>query len=157
MRIVTAFIAVALLGSAPLASSFAQRGMAPPRLSIQSLEPLASNAGEQTFRAVVLVDNMNTEPMKIKNIEFQMRLGNHGILDGRTGPLVIDPLDQKTVTLDISSEIVASLSYLLQFAEGPDQTLPYEIFGKVMFERRMIDPVQFSGKGRVPLVLSGER
>jgi len=156
MRIVTALIAAALLCSAPL-SSFAQRGMAPPRLAVQSLEPLPSSPGEQYFRAVLLVDNMNDEPMKIRNIEFQVRLGNHGILDGHTGPLVIEALDQQTLVVEIGSAIVASLSYLLQFAEGPDNTLPYEIFGKLTMERKMIDPVQFSGRGRVPLVLSGER
>ena len=108
MRFVTAFIAAALVSSGSLGTALAQRGAAPPRLSIQSLEPLPSSAGEQTFRAVVLVDNMNTEPMKIKNIEFQMRLGNHGILDGRTGPLVVEALDQESVVIEISSEIVAT-------------------------------------------------
>jgi hypothetical protein len=157
MRILTSFLAAALLCGAPLGDSFAQRGAAPPRLAVQSLEPLPSNAGEQSFRAVLLVDNMNTEPMKIRNIEFQMRLGNHGILDGHTGPLMIEALDQQTVVLELTSQIVASLSYLSQFAEGPDNTLPYEIFGKLTLDRRRIDPIQFGGKGRVPLVMSGDR
>ena len=52
MRIVTAFIAVVLLGSAPLGTSLAQRGVNPPGVTVTSLEPLPRSGGEQRFRAI---------------------------------------------------------------------------------------------------------
>lgn len=157
MRVLTWFVAVALLSSAPLGRSVAQRGLAPPRVTVQSLEPLPSGGGEQRFRAVLLFDNMNTEPLRLKGIEFKLRLADQGIIDGGIGPMTIEALDQQTVTLEIGSEIVSSLSRLLSFVQGPENALPYEIYGRVTFVRGRIDPVSFSGEGRVPLVMTGER
>ena len=157
MRIVAAFIAVVVLSSAPLACSFAQRGLIPPRVTVQSLEPLPSSGGEQRFRAVVLVDNLNTEPLRLRGIEFKLYLADQGIIDGGIGALTIEALHQQSVTLELASEIVSSLSRLLSFVQGPENTLPYEIYGKVTFERGRIDPLNFRAEGNVPLVMTGER
>jgi len=157
MRIVSAFIAVALLGTAPLECSVAQRSLPTLRIAVQSLEPLPSRSGEQRFRIALLVDNSDTEPVKIRGIEFKLRLADEGIIDGYTPPLVIEALDRQTVILEVGSEIVSSLSRLLSFVQGPENTLPYEIYGKVTLDRRTIDPLSFSASGEVPLVMSSER
>lgn len=157
MRVVAAFITVVVLSSAPLACSFAQRGLVPPRVTVQSLEPLPSSGAVQRFRAVVLVDNMNTEQLRLKGIEFKLYLADQGIIDGGIGALTIEGLHQETVTLELGSEIVSSVSRLLSFVQGPENTLPYEIYGKVTFTRGRIDPLNFRGEGHVPLVMTGER
>ena len=156
MRIVMALIAVALVSAGP-ASSFAQRGMVPPRVTVQSLEPLPAAGTEQRFRAVLLVDNLNTEPLKLRGIEFSLRLAHLGILDGRIPAMTVEALDRQLVTLELGSEIIASVSQLLSFVQGPENALPYEIVCKVTFERGRIDPLNFSAEGRVPLVMSDER
>lgn len=157
MRILTALVAVALLSCAPLDPLLAQRGMAPPRVTVQSLEPLPAFGTEQRFRAVIRVDNLNTEPLKMRGIEFSLRLAHQGILDGHIPAMTVEALDQQVVTLTLGSEIIASASQLLSFVQGPESTLPYEILGKVTFERGRIDPMNFSAEGHVPLVMSGER
>ena len=157
MRTVSALIAVVVLSSVPFAGSLAQRGLVAPRVTVQSLEPLPPMGTEQRFRAVILVDNMNTEPLKLRAIEFKLRLAAQGIIDGAIGALTIEALDQATVTVELGSEIVSSLSRLLSFVQGPENTLPYEIYGKATFERGRIDPMAFSAEGNVPLVLTGER
>jgi hypothetical protein len=157
MRIVTAFIAVALLGSAPLGTLLAQRGMVPPRVTVKSLEALPSPSGETRFRVALFFDNMGTEPLKIKSIEFKLRLADQGIIDFTSGAMVLEALDQQTVTVDVSSEIVSSVSRLMSFAEGPENTLAYELFGKLTFARGRLDPLQFGGEGRAPLILPSER
>jgi hypothetical protein len=157
MRFLTAFVAVILLSAAPLDGSVAQRGLAPPRVAILSLEPLPSSGGEQRFRAAVLVDNMNTEPLKLRGIEFKLRLADEGYIDGGIGPLTLEGLHQQTLMLELSSEIVSSISRLMSFVQGPENTLPYEIVGKVTFERGRIDPMNFAGEGRVPIVMTGAR
>lgn len=157
MRIATAFVAAALLTVAVPGCSSAQRGMMPPRITVQNLMPL-SDGGGQRFRVSVIVDNPNTEPLSIRAFEFQLRLADQGILDGRSDvPLTIEALDRQTVTLDLSSDIVSSLSRLLSFVQGPENTLPYEIYGTVTLDRRLRDPLRFSAQGRVPLVMTGER
>lgn len=157
MRIVAAWLAAALLGSAPIGSALAQSQANGLLVALQTLEPLKSTGAGQRFRAVLLIDNMNTEPLKIRNIEFKLRLADQGIVDGNTGGFTIEALDQQTMTLELSSEIVSSLSRLLSFAEGPDNKLPYEIFGKVTLDRRRMQPLQFSAHGQVPLVMPDER
>lgn len=157
MRTLSALLAVTVLGSAPLDSAFAQRGIAPPRVTVTSLEPLPAAGAQQRFRAVLLIDNMNTEQLRLRGIEFKLRLADQGIIDGGIGALTIEPLHQQSVTLELGSELLSSLSRLLSFVEGPENTLSYEIYGKVTFVRGRIDPMGFSSRGYVPLVLPGER
>jgi hypothetical protein len=156
MRIVMTVMAVVLLGAGP-GASFAQRGMVPPRVTVQSLEPLSAAGTEQRFRAVLRVDNMHTEPLKLRGIEFELRLAHLGILDGHIPAMTVEALDQQRVTLELQSEIIASVSQLLSFAQGPENTLPYEIVYKVTFARGRIDPMNLTAEGRVPLVMTSAR
>jgi LEA14-like dessication related protein len=157
MRFVAAFIAAALLGSAPIGSASAQPQLTGFRVALLNLEPLESTGRGQRFRAALLIDNMNTEALKIRNIEFKLSLADQGIVDGNTGGFTIEALDQQTLTLELSSEIVSSVSRLLSFVQGPENKLPYEIFGKVTLDRRNMQPLTFSAHGLVPLVMPAER
>jgi hypothetical protein len=156
MRIVTV-IAVAVLGVAAIGCASAQRGLAAPRVTVQSLEPLPSSAGQQRFRVSLLIDNQNTDPLRIRAIEFKLRLADEGILDGRTDALNIEALDRQTVALELGSEIMSSLSRLLSFVQGPENALPYEIHGTVTLDRGFREPFTFNTRGQVPLVMTGER
>ncbi len=158
MRIVVAFIAAVLLGSAPNGGAFAQRGLLAPRITVQNVEPLRSSAGEQRFRVNLLVDNPNTEPLAIRNIEFKLRLADEGIIDGLLpAPVLIEGLHQQTMTLELGSEMISSLSRLMSFVEGPDNMLPYEIYGDITLDRKLRDPFRFSERGLAPLVLTDQR
>jgi LEA14-like dessication related protein len=157
MRIVTVIV-MALLGVAAIGCASAQRGISAPRITVQNLEPLPSVGVQTRFRVSLLVDNLNTDPIKIKGIEFKLRLADQGIIDGNAAvPMTIEALDQETVTLEIGSEIVSSLSRLMAFVQGPENALPYEIYGKVYLDRRGREPLQFSQSGQVPIVMTGAR
>ena len=157
MRLSTAILAVVVLGGMPLGCSHAQRGVVAPRITVQNLEPLPARAGQQRFRVALLVDNTNTDPLRLRTIEFKLRLADQGIVDGSTGPLVVEALDRQTVTIEVGSEIVSSVSRLLSFVQGPENTLPYEIYGTIQLDRRLREPLPFSASGEVPLVMTGER
>jgi hypothetical protein len=157
MRIAAAFSALVLLAGALLGAAHAQRGVAPPRITVESVEPLPGSAGPQRFRIALVVDNMNTEPLRLRGIEFKLRLADEGIIDGATGPVAVDALDRLTVTLDVGSEIMSSLSRLLAFVQGPENTLTYEIYGTIYPERRFREPQRFSMSGHVPLVMAERR
>jgi hypothetical protein len=158
MRIFTVVV-VALAGVLSIGCASAQRGSSvPPRITVENLEPLPSSGGRQRFRVGLLIDNQNTEPLPIKSFEFKLRLADEGIVDGSsTTPLTVEALDQQTVTLEIASEIVSSVSRLLSFVQGPENTLPYEIYGTVTLDRRLREPLRFSSSGQVPLVMTGAR
>jgi LEA14-like dessication related protein len=158
MRIATVLIVATLLGGGAIGCASAQRGLTAPRVTVQSLEPLPSSAGDQRFRVRVLIDNPNPDPLGIRELEFKLRLANEGIIDGRSQqPLTVQALDQRTLELELRSEIVSSLSRLMSFVQGPGNALPYEIYGTVTLDRRLREPLAFSARGEVPLVMQGER
>jgi hypothetical protein len=152
MRFATIMALLAL--TVPLATLDAQRGVVAPRVSVQSLVALPTSAGPQAFRVSVLIDNLGTEPLKIREIEFKLRLADQGILDGLSQtPVIIEALDRQTVTLDVRSDILSSVSRLMSFVTGPNNALPYEIYGMLKPDRRLREPIVFSAAGEVPLVV----
>ncbi len=157
MRILTV-VAVAMLGVFSAGCASAQRGLVPPRITVQNLEPLPSSSGQTRFRVQLLVDNPNTDPLAIRSFEFKLRLADEGIIDGASAaPLTVQALDRQTVTLEVGSEIVSSVSRLLSFVQGPANAIPYEINGTVNLERRRLDPLRFSASGQVPIVMASAR
>ena len=154
MRFATMMGLLTLILAVPLAPAGAQRGVVPPRVSVQSLVALPAAAGPQAFRVSVLIDNVGTEPLKLREIEFKLRLADQGILDGLSQvPITIEALDRQTVTLDLRSDILSSVSRLMSFVKGPDNALAYEIYGMLKPDRRLREPIVFSAAGEVPLVV----
>lgn len=150
-------IMMAVLSLALPLSAVAQRGSVAPRVTVQSVVALPTSAGPQAFRVSVLIDNLGTEPLKIREIEFKLRLADQGILDGLSqGSLTIEALDRQTITLDVRSEILSSVSRLMSFVTGPDNLLAYEIYGLLRPDRRMREPIPFSAAGEVPLVVGSQ-
>ncbi len=45
----------------------------------------------------------------------------------------------------------------MSFVEGPENLLPYEIYGTVTLDRTVRDPFRFSARGETPLVLADQR
>jgi hypothetical protein len=131
----------------------------PPRITVQALAALPSST-PQRFRVTLRIDNLNTEPVTIKAIEFKLKLASEGIVDGDSyGAVVVGALDQQNVTLDVHSDIVSSLSRLQAFTRGPSNSLPYEIYGTVTLDRRpkAKGEVPFRSSGDVPLTTIAER
>lgn len=159
MRLVTAFFAMVLLCGALAGGALAQRQqLVPPRVTVESLEPLNPGSGLPRFRVNLLIDNPNTEPLGIRGIEFKLRIANEGIIDGGlTAPFRVEALDRQSMSLDVGSDIISSLSRLMSFVEGPENLLPYEMYGTVTIDRRLRDPFRFSERGQVPLVLPDQR
>lgn len=156
MRILVATAVFMVLGLAEYGCSAAPRNMAPPRVTVQSLVAF-SGPGKQRFRVTLLIDNTNTEPLAIEQIEFKLRLANEGIVDGLSSvPITVGALDQERLTLDLGSDIVSSLSRLLSFVQGPDNAIPYDIRGTIMLDRRKLKPLRFVTMGQVPLAMSAE-
>ncbi len=151
-RLILALGVVALLGCASAG------GVVAPRITLQNLEALAPSAGQQRFRAGLIIDNPNTEPILVQNLEFTLRLADQGILDGAYAvPLTVQALDRQTITLELESDIISSLSRLLSFVQGPENALPYELLGRVTLDRKRSEPIAFGTRGQVPLAMSGER
>jgi len=155
MRIVIALVVLAFVSGATAASAAKGPPLVAPRVVVQSIQALSSTT-PQRFRVTLLIDNINTEPLVMRNLEFKLRLSNEGIIDGATPPMTVEALDQKQLTLELSSEIVSSLSRLLSFVEGPDNLLSYEIYGRVNLQRGLNRELAFGITGRAPLTTTTE-
>jgi len=151
MRIVTASLLLIVLGG-QLGCTSPSRDFIPPRITVQNVVALSGGAGQPRFRVTLMIDNTNTKPLPVYSFEFKLRLADQGIIDGTLPQsVIIDPLDQLVTTLDLSSDIVSSLSRLMSFVEGPDNTLPYEIYGMLRLDRTVRDPIPFTFRGQTPL------
>jgi LEA14-like dessication related protein len=142
-----------LVPLAQLAMAAKKPPLVPPRITVQAVAALPSSS-PQRFRVTLSIDNPNTEPLTVKAIEFKLKLASEGIVDGDSyGLLVVGALEQQTVTLDLHSDIVSSLSRLQAFTRGPTNLLPYEIYGKVTIDRRPKAKAEtpFTSSGDVPL------
>jgi len=154
------------MGMCVLAGLLVQPAMAakkppllPPRITVQAIAALPSSS-PQRFRVTLGVDNLNTEPVTVKTIVFKLKLASEGIIDGNSyGLLVVGALEQQSITLDLRSDIVSSLSRLQAFTRGPANTLPYEIYGKVTLDRRpkVKSELPFTASGDVPLTTIADR
>jgi LEA14-like dessication related protein len=153
-RLMSLFVVSCLLVQ-PVAAKKPQ--LAPPRVSVETLAASRSST-PQRFRVTLLIDNLNTEPLVITALEFKLRLASEGLIDGEAyQPMTIQPLDSQTLTLDVRSDIVSSLSRLQSFTSGPSNNLSYTIYGKITLNRRMKGALPFSFSGDVPLTTLDER
>lgn len=158
MRNSVAAFVLAVLACLQLGCASSPQGIVAPRLSVQTLVPLAAGVGGQRFRVSVLVYNPNTEPLGIRSIEFKLRLADQGILDGNSvAPMTVQALDRETMTLELRSDIISSVSRLLAFVQGPANALPYELYGTLTLDRRLPNMFVFNVSGEVPLAMTGQR
>ncbi len=157
MRIVNALLALVVLAAALPGSAAKRQPLVPPQITVQNIVALSS-ATPQRFRVTLLVDNVNTEPLSIRTLDFKLRLANEGIVDGRSSvALTVEALHQEHLTLELGSDIVSSLSRLMSFVQGPGNALPYEIYGRITLDRRMQKELPFAAKGVAPLAMSSDR
>src|SRR5262245_15406491 len=113
MRFVV-LLSMVLGAGVQLGCASANSDFAAPRITVQTLTALPASAGQSRFSVAVLIDNPNTEPILIRDLEFQLRLADQGILDGHsTAALSVAALDRQTLTLELRSDIISSVSRLL--------------------------------------------
>lgn len=154
MRIVKAFFVLVAIALALPGSAAKRQALEPPQVTVQNIVALSSST-PQRFRITLRIDNVNTEPLPIRLIDFKLRLANEGIIDGRANQqLTVEALDQAEITLELGSDIVSSLTRLLSFVQGPESALPYEIYGRVTLNRRMLKELPFATQGVAPLAMS---
>jgi LEA14-like dessication related protein len=155
VRLTITLLLLALLGNATPLSAAKRQPIVVPRITVQNVLALSSST-PQRFRVTLLIDNVNAEPLEIKRLDFKLRLAEEGIVDGvTTAPLTVAALDSQQLTLELSSDIISSLSRLLAFVQGPANTLHYDIYGRVTLNRRKELP--FATSGQAPLAMSSER
>lgn len=152
MRKKTALICAVLL-TAGCASS--PRSMEPPEVYVSTLRLLPPENGQRNIGVTLLLRNPNENPMELDSIEFSIRLGSEGFLEGTIdAPGTVPALGDLRARTTVSSEFVSSVSRLIEFLRGPESALPYSATGTIWMDTRPRRNLRFEREGQVPLAVS---
>ena len=151
------WLVVGLLAGLGAACAGAVKDYQAPRVELIGVTVLQTSGTSQRFRANLSVRNPNVEPLPIAELRFSVRLAGEGLLTGELpAPIVLAAQEEQTLRIDVDSELVSSLSRLLA-VQGPQSTLPYEIVGNIILDRRLRDAFPIAASGQVPLTMSADR
>ena len=149
----TYFLVWIVLMVAGCASS--PRSMDAPELYVSQLRLLPEADGNRQIGVTLLLRNLNENPVELDSIDFSIRLGSEGFLEGTIdAPGVVPALADLRVRTTVSSEFVSSVSRLISFLQGPESALPYEATGTIWLDTRPRRNLRFEREGSVPLAIS---
>lgn len=143
-------VCVALVGLQ--ACSSLPRQLAPPRAEVVELRLLQAGFDGQRFAVRLDLFNPNPVAIPVRFVEFEVRLGGEGLLNGRSAaPFTLPAGGTEAVEVEIFSNLVSSATRLLAVVQGPTNSLEYEVQGRLTLDVRMREPLGFYHRGQVPL------
>ena len=128
---------------------------APPGVEVVGLTLIESSPSQQRYRVRLMFANPNAEAITIARLSFRIRLAGEGYLRGQSAtPLEVPAGGRDALGVEVSSEVVSSLSRLMALVQGPEHALPYEIAGELYLAGRRGTPYSFRASGQVPLAMT---
>ena len=144
-------IAIVLAGSC----ASTPRAQETLQVYVSMLRVLPEVGGQRPYGVTLLLRNSDIDPVELGSIDFSIRLGPGGFLDGTIDvPTTVPALDDVSVTATVSGEFVPSVASLLGFLQGAESALPYELEGTAWLDTRPRRELHFEREGRVPLAMS---
>ena len=126
-----------------------------PEVFVSTLRLLPASDGPGEVGITLLLRNPNDAPVELESIEYNIRLGSEGFLEGVVeDPGTVPALGDLRVRTTTSSEFISSVSRLISFLQGPESALPYEASGTIWLDTRPRRNLRFDREGRVPLAIS---
>lgn len=126
-----------------------------PAVRVMDFNLVPRDDGGRDFIVALELDNLGAEPIHLSGIEFTVRVGGEGFLQGVVAePVDLPALDRVRVRARTSSEFISSISRLITYLQGPESTLEYTIEGVLHTASRPPRQMRFDGTGRAPLMMS---
>ena len=149
----TILVIISVLTAAGCASS--PRSQEAPEVHVSTLRLLPAPDGQRDFGVTLLLRNPNEYIVEVDSIDFSIRLGSEGFLEGTIDNVgAVPALDDLRVRTTVSGEYVSSVSRLMEFLRGPESALPYEATGTIWLDTRPRRNLRFEREGQVPLAIS---
>jgi LEA14-like dessication related protein len=132
----------------------APRALVAPEVQLVGLSLLGVSADSQRFRVDLSVTNPNEVTIPVERLSFSVRLAGSGVMNGRSlAPFELASGASTTLQLEVTTNLVSSLSRLLSLLQGPSDAIPYDLDGLVTLSRGLNPTFPFSRRGEVPLSL----
>ena len=152
MRNIYTLLLITLVAAACASSP---RSQEVPEVYVSTLRLLPPGDGPREVGITFLLRNPNETPVELDSIEFNIRLGSEGFLEGVVeDPGIVPALGDLRVRTSASSEFISSVSRLTSFLQGPESALPYAATGTIWLDTRPRRNLRFEREGRVPLAIS---
>ena len=148
-------LTVLVVGLMAFGCANSPRSMEAPEVFVSTLRLLPAGDGTGEVGITLLLRNPNEAPVELESIEYNIRLGSEGFLEGVVeDPGTVPALGDLRVRTTTSSEFISSVSRLISFLQGPESALPYEASGTIWLDTRPRRNLRFDREGRVPLAIS---
>ncbi len=145
---------IVCIGLAPAACLQTPRELLPPDVQLVGLSLLGASADSQRFRVDLAVTNPNDVTIPIERLSFSVRLAGSGVMSGRSlAPFELASGESTTLQLEVTTNLVSSVSRLLALLQGPADSIQYDLDGLVTLSRGLKPTIPFNRRGEVPLTL----
>ena len=134
-----------------------RRRLDAPQCSLRGLGVREATTDGALFVLRLELVNHNSGEIPVVRMDFDLRLGGEGRLIGEyTVPFTLPGLGSHTLSVEIFSAIVSSVSRLMAFTQGPNNELAYDFHGELVLNASLRDPIAVSQRGQVPLIIAIE-
>ncbi|HEX6993308.1 MAG TPA: LEA type 2 family protein [Gammaproteobacteria bacterium] len=153
LKTILTAVLLACIGLAP-AACVSPRELVAPEVQLVGLSLLGATAEAQRFRVDLAVSNPNEVTIPIERLSFSVRLAGSGVMSGRSlSPFELASGASTTLQLEVTTNLVSSVSRLLALLQGPADAIQYDLDGLVTLSRGLNPTFPFSRRGEVPLTL----
>jgi len=154
LRAVVAAALLLCIGAAVSACVSTPRSLDAPEVQLVGLSLLGVSADSQRFRVDLAVTNPNEVTIPIERLSFSVRLAGSGVMSGRSlSPFELASGESTTLQLEVTTNLVSSVSRLVSLLQGPADSIQYDLDGLVTLSRGLNPTFPFSRRGEVPLSL----
>ncbi len=147
--LLTALLASTLL---PGGCALTKRNLEPPKVTLKGVTPESMDQDGQVFRARLLLENPNTEDLKVVGGRVTLELA--GVSAASARPMenfVLPGLDSKEVDMRVKMDLLAALPSALRLLTSGRTELDYTLKGYVDLDVKALGRLPFKSTGKVTL------
>lgn len=107
----------------------------PPKVSLESFKPLASEGGAPRFEIQLRVANPNKQAFDIAGISYSVEIQGQELISGVTNEVPrLEPYSEEVVTFEAGLQLFQLVRLLAGMGMEPTDALEYRFLGKIDFK-----------------------
>lgn len=95
----------------------------PPKMQVDSVQLLPSQGLSQRFEIGLRIVNVDSKPLLIRGLHFELALNGYELLDGVSAKETrVEPYSEEKLVVIASTNLISSLQFLNQWVQGDNAT-----------------------------------